>query len=127
MFRLALALVAAAAPLGLTASALAQPEPQRQCFFTNQIRSTQPVGDRQVNVLVNVRDVYRIDLADRCEGLRSPQRILSLTSTGGSNICNGADTRLAVITNGFRQECFVDRVTRLTPAEVAALPKRDRP
>lgn len=127
MSRPALILAATAAAAGLAASASAQPEPQRQCFYTTQIRSTQPVGDRQVNVLVNLRDVYRIDLADRCENLRSPQRVLSITSPSGTAICGPAEARVAVLVDGFRQECFVDRITKLTPDQVAALPKRDRP
>lgn len=123
------ALAASALGLGPAASAPARSGAAagRQCFFTNQIRATQPIGDRQVNVLVNLNDVYRIDLAQPCNSLRQPQRVLELTSTGGSSICGGADTRLAVLIQGSREECFVQSVTRLTPQEVADLPKRDRP
>jgi hypothetical protein len=127
MSRIVLAVSAAALTLGLAASASAQP-PGQQCIAPSQIRAVHPVNEKQVNVRVRTSDIYRIDLGQPCFGLRQPQRILDLSPVAsGVAMCGPADMRLGVIVDGFRTECFVDKVTKLTPGEVAALAKRDIP
>lgn len=123
-------LVAAAAALALTASAASaqQSKPERQCFAWTAMRGTQPVGDKQLNIRVNTKDVWRLDLATPCPGIRQASRILDLQPIGSASaICNGSDLRLGVFIAGSRTECFIDKLTKLTPAEVAALAKRDLP
>jgi hypothetical protein len=130
MQRFILPLAACGLALGLAASAAAQQSTPgaRQCFSSSSIRAVQPVGDRQVNVRVNTRDVFRIDLSDSCPGLRQPQRIIDLSPVAsGVSMCSGADIRLGVIVDGFRRECFIESVTKLTPDQIAALPNRERP
>lgn len=129
MKRLILTLAAGGLALGLAASATAQSAPAaRQCFSSTSIRGVTPVGDRQVNVRVNMKDVFRIDLTEPCSGLRQPQRVIDLSPVGsGVSMCSGAEIRLGVTVDGFRRECFIDHVTKLTPDQIAALPKREIP
>lgn len=129
MQRLILSLAAGALALGLAASASAQTGgPARQCFSSTNIRGTQPVGDRQVNVRVGLHDVFRIDLATPCPGLSQATRIIDLSPTAsGVSMCTGADIRLGVTNNGSHTECIIDKVTKLTPEQVASLGSRERP
>lgn len=101
----------------------------QQCFYSNLIRGVQPVGDRQVNVRVGVRDIYRIDLSSPCNGLRDPTRVINLSPAGGSGaICAPASLDLSVRSGGgFKEICLVDKITHLTSEEVASLPRRDTP
>jgi hypothetical protein len=129
MSRLILSLASGALVLGVAASASAQTsKPARQCFTRDQIGAVQPVGDKQLNVQVRQRDVYRIDLAIPCPGIRQPARIFDISPiSSGASICSGADIRLGVIVSGGRNECVIDKITKLTPDEVKALPNRERP
>jgi hypothetical protein len=129
MIRSVLPLAAGALTLALAASAAAQPaQGARQCFSSTQVTSTVPVGDRQVNIQVNHRDVFRVDLANPCYGLRNPQRILVFRPVAqGVALCSPADFVLGVSVDGSREECAVSKVTKLTPSEVAALSNRERP
>jgi hypothetical protein len=129
MIRSVLPLGAAALTLALAASASAQDAGgARQCFSSTQVTSTVPVGDRQVNIQVNNRDVFRVDLANPCYGLRNPQRIIVFRPVAqGVSLCSPADFVLAVNVDGSREECAVSKVTKLTREQVAALPNRERP
>lgn len=129
MSRLILSLCVGATALAAAASASAQTaKPARQCFTRDQIGAVQPVGDKQINIQVRQRDVYRIDLTTPCAGIRQPARIFDISPiASGAGICGGSDIRLGVIVQGQRNECIIDKITKLTPEEVKALPNRERP
>jgi hypothetical protein len=42
-------------------------------------------------------------------------------------VCSPVDVDLSAGPPGFKTPCIVDRLTQLTPAEVAALPKKEKP
>ena len=120
----ALALAGAAT----TASAQGQSTPGRQCFSPTRVTAVQPVGDKQVNIRVGNRDVYRIDLAVPCNQLRQPQRVITVRPlASGVSVCSSADFVLGAEVNGFTEQCAVSSITKLTPDQVAALPNRERP
>ena len=113
------------------AGALAQPaaaQPGNNCFRLSQVSSTRPDGDRRIYVRVGVNSFYRIDLAHRCSSLPYEGNHLVLTPTPGADmICHPLDLDLKVSENGARESCFIKSITRLTPEEAAAIPRKVKP
>ena len=97
------------------------------CFFTRDVTSYSAAGDRTVYVKVNLRDVYRLDLFSSCPDIDWTWKI-ALVSHGSDWICSALDATIIVNHSPIGpQRCEVSKVTRLTPDEVAALPKKSRP
>lgn len=118
----------AAALLALSATAAnAQSKaPARQCFWARNADSFAAQDDHTVNVRVGVRDVYQFNLLGSCPDIDWNQRI-ALISRGGSNICSGLDAEIVTGSPIGPQRCAVTHMRKLTPEEIAALPKRARP
>jgi hypothetical protein len=77
---------------------------------------------------VNMHDVYRLDLAAPSSQLGWPDAHLVSINHGPSSICSAIDLQLSVAdTNGFRSPLFPSKLTKLTPEEAAAIPKKFRP
>jgi hypothetical protein len=85
--------------------------------------------DHTVYVKVNLHDVYRLDLMISCPDVNWNQRIALESSHGaGGSICNALDAEIISHATGLgRQRCPVKTLTKLTPEEVAALPKGAKP
>ena len=139
MFR-TLALVAAAT-LGLSAAAVAQTEPkpqpdktdgkaapsvQKSCFFSRDVRGFAAPDDKTLYLRVRAKDVYRLDMKGRCPELDWEHKI-AIDSRGSSSICSAIDATVLVKTPIGVSRCAVESLTRLTPEEIAALPKKSRP
>jgi len=128
-FGLALAGAMIATPLtpALTADA-PKPDPHRQqCFYASNINNYTTAGDRVVYLRVGVADVYRLDLMTDCPGLDFRQRIDFSRAVVGSSICSAIDLTIRFDQAGARSVCPVSDLRKLTPGEIAALPKRERP
>ncbi|MDR3514101.1 MAG: DUF6491 family protein [Caulobacteraceae bacterium] len=131
MIALAGAVLAPAAVLAQPAapSAPAKPADKQagQCFYANNVNGFNAPDNRTVYIRVGVRDVYRLDLMSDCLNLTFRQS-LGLRSTPGSSwICSPLDVEVVYHDVGMRQRCPVTAIHKLTPAEVEALPKKDRP
>jgi hypothetical protein len=116
--------------LGVAATvAAAAPAPTKPaggaCFWSRDITNWRDVGERQVNLEVLHRDVYRLDLAFDCPSLHFAHQSLILDAAGGGPVC--ASSLPDVIVPGQAVRCPVTRITKLTPEEVKALPKKERP
>jgi hypothetical protein len=73
------------------------------------------------------KQVYRLDLQSSYRGLLDPWAILS-NKGSVDTICSPRDFDLTVTNRiGALQKPIVREVTRLTPADVAALPRKLRP
>ena len=100
----------------------------QNCFRMSQLQSTRPDGDKRIYARVNVNDYYRIDLAQRCSSLPYADQGLVLTPAGGNDlICSPIDLDLKVNDHGALEPCIISSITKLTPAEVAAIPKKAKP
>ncbi len=123
----ALPLLAIAVAAALAASpALAQG--RDNCFRLSQVSNTHADGERRIYVKVGAGDYFRIDLAHRCASLPYQGNHLVLTPTPGTDlICHPLDLDLKVSENGAQESCFIQSITRLTPAEAAAIPKKVKP
>jgi|SRR6185437_518858 len=123
------ALAAAAALLALSATAAAAkspPGPARQCFWTRNADSFAAADEHTLNVRVGVRDVYQFEMFGPCPDIDWNQR-LALVSRSGSTICTGMDAEVVTHSPIGPQRCAVRSMRKLTPEEVAALPRRAKP
>jgi uncharacterized protein DUF6491 len=105
------------------------PPAKNQCFWARNVTSFAAPDDRTVYVQVSSRDVYKFDLMVSCPDIDWNQR-LALTSSGGSggSICSNMDAQIVSRATGIgRQRCPISHMRKLTPEEIAALPRRARP
>ena len=115
-----------AAPSAIAKSPAAHYD-RNQCFYTRMVDSFAAPDDKTLYVRVGVRDVYRFDMFGHCPDIDWNQH-LALVSRGSSWICSGMDAEVITHATGLgRQRCPVSAMHKLTPEEVAALPKRARP
>jgi hypothetical protein len=107
----------------------AQPAPSRgeQCFYTRNINGFRAPDNRTVYVRVGVSDIYRLDLMNDCTGLTFRQGIGLESTPGDPWICSAIQATVVYRDVGIRNVCPVSNIHKLTPAEVAAMPKRDMP
>jgi hypothetical protein len=125
---LAVSLIAAAAVADPTPAT--NPAPSRQsCFWQQNVTNFAAHDDSAIYLRVGVRDVYELKMFGNCFDLSWLQHI-GLQTHGMSDICEGANPDVDVVVRDIgvgRQRCPVTSVRKLTPAEVAALPKDARP
>ncbi|HEY2750283.1 DUF6491 family protein [Phenylobacterium sp.] len=98
----------------------------RQCFWTRNADSFAAADNRTLYVRVGVRQVFEFEMFGPCQDIDWNQRI-ALVSTPGSNICTGMDATVISHSPIGPQRCAVRAVRKLTPEEIAALPRRARP
>jgi hypothetical protein len=99
------------------------------CFWARNVTSFAAPDDRTVYVKVNLHDVYRLDLMIACPDVNWNQRIALESNHGaGGSICNALDAEIVSHATGLGpQRCPVKTLTKLTPEQVAALPKGAKP
>ena len=123
--------LAARAQPGPASAKTADKDGRGGCFYVNQIQNDRPLGDRSVIFRVNVSDFYRMDFAQRCQELTYPEPKVILTPVGGFGlICKAIDVDVKVGDQGpgaFATPCIPSALYKMTPAEVAAVPKKDLP
>ena len=124
--------LAAAGLLAFTASgalaAEAAPHQTQSCFFITQWQGWKSPSPKVLYLGVNMHDIYRVDLAAESPELQWPDAHLVSVSRGSNSVCNVLDLDLAVSDgHGMRSHIFPASITKLTPEEVAAIPKKDRP
>lgn len=98
------------------------------CFYITQWQGWKAPDPNTLYLGVNLHDVYRADLSAGSPQLLWPDAHLISQVRGSNSICSAIDLQLAVSdTNGFRQPLIVRKLTKLTPDEIAAIPKKYRP
>lgn len=121
---LVLASLAGLAGAAAAFGAVAQPHPDKSCFFTRDLRNHTVGGDHTLYFDVGGRSVYRVETSNNClAGASSSDPIVMRNRAGMGQICNKMDLDISVRGIG----CIVTSVTKMTPAEVAALPRRMKP
>jgi hypothetical protein len=125
--KMALASAALALPLLAGPASAAPNGPAKQCFYSRDVSGFNAVDNDHVYVSTGVKDVYELTLFGGCQDVDWTLRI-GLVSHGGNFICEGSDAELLVPSSiAGPQRCPVSQIRKLTPAEVAALPKKARP
>lgn len=135
-----LAPVAFALAAALAASATADTTPShgvgqtklhgKSCFWAYDVSNFAAHDDQSLYLRVGVHDVYKADLFGTCFDLSWVHSRIALRSRGSSLICEGPNLDVEVIAPDpgmGRQRCPITSIRKLTPAEVAALPKDARP
>ncbi len=117
-------LIAAAGALLIALPAAAQPKAENTCFWTRDLRNHTVGGDHVLYFDVGGRAVYKVETSDNClAGASSSDPIVMVNRGGSGQICNKMDLDISV--RGAR--CIVSNMTKLSPAEAAALPKKIKP
>lgn len=106
-----------------------EPSNQRNCFASNTWQGWTAPGDGDVLYLrIGIRDVYRVDLTPGSRVRKDGSNFLVSQIRGSNWICSALDLDLTLSDNlGFRQPLIARSLRKLTPAEVAAIPPKDRP
>jgi hypothetical protein len=128
----AVSIAALTAPAWSPASAqpAAPPPPashHNECFARSDINGFEAPNDRTVYIRVGVRDVWRLDLMSECVGLTFHQGFALESQPNDAFVCDPLGETVIIREGGIPQRCPVTAITKLTPDQVAALPKKDRP
>ncbi|MGH6955325.1 MAG: hypothetical protein ACREEW_01515 [Caulobacteraceae bacterium] len=122
-----LALAALAAGALVLGASGAQAQPDRHggvCLRLSSIQNTKLRGERTLYLRSSTRAIYRIEFAHDCATAGTEPLILHPVNNSGV-VCGaiGLDVRV----RGTGEVCQPSTLTRLTPAEVAAIPPKYRP
>ena len=113
------------------AQAATGPEHATACFASNQWQgwSAPAAGDGDVLYLrVNMHDVYQVDLVPGSHARKYPGSFLVNRVRGSDWICSSLDLDLSLSDDlGFRQPLIARSMRKLSPVEIAAIPKKDLP
>ena len=121
--KIALALIGAVSAAALALPAQAAKD-DGSCFWIRDMRNHTVGDDHTLYFDVNGRSVWRAEMSNNCLATAiSSDPIVLRDRVGTGQICHPIDLDVGV--RGTR--CIVKNLTRLTPAEVAALPKKLRP
>ena len=123
--------------LGMTASAASATQadapakavkPARQCFYLSDWRGWTAPDRNTLYMKVRGRDVYRVDLAYGSNSLTWPGTHLVSVVRGPDSVCGPNDLDLRV-GDGFGMPIPIraKTITKLTPDEIKALPKKYQP
>ena len=133
MRRLALGISAALATLALApvaqAATEAAPATRSNCFASNQWKgwNAGPSGDT-LYLRVNINDVYEVNLTPGSHARKSAGRFLVNEVRGSNWICSAVDLDLSIADElGFHQPLIARSMRKLTPEEVAAIPRKHLP
>ena len=99
------------------------------CFRVSQIRNHTKADDSTLLVSVgNGKSVYRWQMSGAClAGATSSDPLILEPATGSDVVCKPIDLNVKVKVGAIASPCIVKSMTRLTPEQVAALPKKVRP
>jgi hypothetical protein len=127
VLRAGIGLGAAMAALGATLPvAEAQPaaSPSPSCIRTSQIENTRMVHSRVLYIRTSGRTFYRMDFSSDCDSDSNGPLIIHPVDNSGE-FCSAIGVNINVRETG--QRCMPSQLTKLTPDEVAQIPKKDLP
>jgi hypothetical protein len=122
------AAAAATAALGLAAPALAADKPNttKNCFRSGEWDNWRGADANTIYLRVS-RDFYRLDLSSGSNMVTDQSNHLVSKIRGSTWICSPLDLDLKISDGHITEPLLVKTITKLTPEEAAAIPKKARP
>jgi hypothetical protein len=128
-------LMAAVAALGLAQVSLAgvahadapAAKAKSNCFFVRDWNNWHAPNKDTIYLRVGVREFYKVELNYGSQMLTWPDAHLINEVRGTDSVCYPIDLDLKVAEDGIVEPLFVKSIVKLTPEEVAAIPKKDLP
>jgi len=106
----------------------ASPASTNNCFYVTQWQGWKSPSPDVIYLGVNMHDVYRVDLSAGSSMLSWPNMHLVSIVRGSDSICTAIDLDLKISDDhGFTEPLIAKNLTKLTPDQVAAIPKKFRP
>jgi hypothetical protein len=127
MRRLLIASALAAATL--TGALPAGAQPGGSCFRTTQWYGWKAPDDHTVYLNIGNNRVFKVDLAGACPALTTGDaKIVSIDRGSNGLICSPLDLDLHVsMGDHILTACIVHGLSELTPDQISAIPKNQRP
>ena len=122
----------AAGPAGQAATSVpgvdtAATAPTDTCFKRRDVHNHTVGGPKTLYLDVSGSGVYRVEMSNSClSAATSSDPLIFNNQTGGQSVCKPMDLDITVSAAG-PSKCIVSSISKLSPAEVAALPKKMRP
>ena len=117
--------------LGFANQALSATPAQRtdSCFLANDWEGWKSPSPTVIYVRVGVSRIYELDLSSGSNQLQEPDMHLVSKIRGSDWICEPIDLQLQLADNhgAFEEPLIVKSITRLTPEQIAAIPKKYLP
>ena len=130
MFQLTRLAAAGIACVGALAATLPVAEAQpaashgASCFRVTQIQNTRMADLRTLYIRTSARTFYRMNFGADCNNLGTEPLVIHPVDNSG-DICGAISVDVGV--RGTGQRCIPTDLTRLSPDQVAAIPKQDLP
>jgi hypothetical protein len=125
------ACLAVAGSLGFAGQALSadkayQPD---HCFLAKDWEGWKSPNPNVIYVRVGVSRIYEFDLSAGSNQLQQPAMHLVSVIRGSNWICDPLDLQLQLVDDhhAFSEPLFIKSITRLTPEQIAAIPRKDLP
>ncbi len=113
---------------GVAAAEPVAPSPEHNCFYITEWKGWKAPDANTLYLRVNLHDIYKVGLSAGSEQLKWPGNHLVSQVRGSSSICSALDLDLAVSDgHGFKTPIIATTLIKLTPEQIAAIPKKDLP
>ena len=102
--------------------------PTGQCIRSHDIRSHTVLDRDTLLISGGDRSTYRVTMKGGClAGASSSDPIITRNPPGSDIICKPIDMDIGIDKSGFEARCIVESIVKLTPDQVAMVPKNLRP
>ncbi len=110
------------------AQAPAKPAPAKSpCFRLSDLENHKIVDAHTLYYGVRGKEVYKFTMSGSCLAAAQDSDPLVLEPFSSTTICRPMDLNLGVMIGGGTQTCIIKSIEKLTPEQVAAIPKKFKP
>jgi len=95
------------------------------CFYMSQWHGWSAPSEDVLYLRVNMHEIYKVELASGTSLLQAPDVHLVSVERGSDSVCFPIDLELSVSDGfGIKERLIAKSISKLTDAEVAAIPKK---